>query len=119
MFFVSTWIVVPAQILRTNDRKTKGLRLYQQSTTLKFHDWNGLTTAPTLKIALDWTVFQQPSPNNDPPATMYMYFFFSIFTGSLIHEHYTRECEFGNFDNIKNKNNTKKQNNTKNTKTFG
>ena len=24
--------------------------------------------------------------------------FLSIFTGSLIHEHYTRECEFGNFD---------------------
>ena len=30
-------------------------------------------------------------------------FFLSIFTGSLIHEHYTRECEFGNFDKIKNK----------------
>ena len=28
-------------------------------------------------------------------------FFLSIFTGSLIHEHYTRECEFGNFDKIK------------------
>ena len=34
-------------------------------------------------------------------------FFLSIYTGSLIHEHYTRECEFGNFDKIKNKNNTK------------
>ena len=30
-------------------------------------------------------------------------FFLSIFTGSLIYEHYTRECEFGNFDKIKNK----------------
>ena len=30
-------------------------------------------------------------------------FFLSIFTGSLIHEHYTRECEFRNFDKIKNK----------------
>ena len=30
---------------------------------------------------------------------------------SLILEHYTRECEFGNFNKIKNKNNT--QNNTK------
>ena len=29
--------------------------------------------------------------------------FLSIFTGSLIYEHYTRECEFGNFDKIKNK----------------
>ena len=30
--------------------------------------------------------------------------FLSIFTGSLIHGHYTRECEFGNFDKkIKNK----------------
>ena len=35
-------------------------------------------------------------------------FSLSIFTGSLIHEHYTRECEFGNFDKIKNKNNTQK-----------
>ena len=30
-------------------------------------------------------------------------FFLSIYTGSHIHEHYTRECEFGNFDKIKNK----------------
>ena len=30
-------------------------------------------------------------------------FFLSIFTGSLIYEHYTRECEFRNFDKIKNK----------------
>ena len=29
----------------------------------------------------------------------------------LILEHYTRECEFGNFDKIKNKNNTKKHKN--------
>ena len=43
-------------------------------------------------------------------------FFLSILV-SLILEHYTREREFGNFDEIKNKNNTKKQNNTK--KTFG
>ena len=35
-------------------------------------------------------------------------FFLSIFTGSLIHEHYTRECEFGNFDKIKNKKDKKK-----------
>ena len=45
-------------------------------------------------------------------------FFLSFVTGSLIHEHYTRECEFGNFDKIKNKNNTKKQNNTKKHKNF-
>ena len=32
---------------------------------------------------------------------------------SLILEHYTRKCDFGNFDKIKNKNNTK------NTKSFG
>ena len=47
-------------------------------------------------------------------------FFLSFVTGSLIHEHYTRECEFGNFDKIKIKNNTKKNKTTqKNTKTFG
>ena len=44
-------------------------------------------------------------------------FSLSIFTGSLIHEHYTRECEFGNFDKIKNKNNTQKKH-TRNTKTL-
>ena len=36
-----------------------------------------------------------------------------FFLLSLIHEHYIWECEFGNFDKIKNKNNTKKQNNQK------
>ena len=40
--------------------------------------------------------------------------YLSIFTGSLIYEHYTRECEFGNFDKIKNKK-QKKKNNTKKT----
>ena len=44
-------------------------------------------------------------------------FSLSIFTGSLIHEHYTRECEFGNFDKIKNKNNTQKTH--KKHKNFG
>ena len=39
-------------------------------------------------------------------------FFLSLLV-SLKLEHYSRECEFGNFDKIKNKNNTK------NTKTFG
>ena len=34
----------------------------------------------------------------------------SIYIGSLIHEHYTRECEFGNFDKIKNKNTKKHKN---------
>ena len=42
----------------------------------------------------------------------------SIYTGSLIHEHNTRECEFGNFDKIKNKNKTKKQDNRKKHKNF-
>ena len=46
-------------------------------------------------------------------------FFLSIFTGSLIHEHYTRECEFGNFDKIKNKKHKKTKQHKKNTKTFG
>ena len=46
-------------------------------------------------------------------------FFLSIYTGSLILEHYTRECEFGNFDKIKKTKTTQKKNNTKNTKTFG
>ena len=45
-------------------------------------------------------------------------FFLSIFTGSLIYEHYTRECEFGNFDKIKNTKHKKKQNNTKKHKNF-
>ena len=35
--------------------------------------------------------------------------YLSIFTGSLIHEHYTRECEFRNFDKIKNKKHTQKK----------
>ena len=35
--------------------------------------------------------------------------FLSIFTGSLIHEHYTRESEFGNFDKLKNKKHKKKK----------
>ena len=34
-------------------------------------------------------------------------FFLSFVTDSLIHEHFTRECEFGNFDKIKKKNITK------------
>ena len=38
----------------------------------------------------------------------------SIFTGSLIYEHYTRECEFRNFDKIKN---TKTQKNKTTQKT--
>ena len=38
----------------------------------------------------------------------FLSFFLSIFTGSLIHEHYTRECEFGNFDKIKTKQHKKK-----------
>ena len=44
-------------------------------------------------------------------------FFLSINTGSLIHEHYTRECEFGNFDKIKKPKKTQKSKTTK--KTFG
>ena len=38
-----------------------------------------------------------------------MSIYLSIFTGSLIYEHYTRECEFGNFDKIKNKKKKKKK----------
>ena len=41
--------------------------------------------------------------------TLFLSFFLSIFTGSLIHEHYTRECEFRNFDKIKTKKNHKKK----------
>ena len=41
----------------------------------------------------------------------------SFVTGSPIHEHYTRECEFGNFDKNKKQKQHKKQNNTK--KNFG
>ena len=44
--------------------------------------------------------------------------YLSIFTGSLIYEHYTRECEFGNFDKIKKQKTQKKQNNTKKHKNF-
>ena len=50
-----------------------------------------------------------------PYKGMYLSIYLSIFTGSLIYEHYTRECEFGNFDKIKNKKHKKKQNNTKKT----
>ena len=39
-------------------------------------------------------------------------YFLSFVTGSLIHEHYTRECEFGNFDK-----NKKQKQHKKNTKT--
>ena len=46
-------------------------------------------------------------------ADFVLLYFLSIFTGSLIHKHYTRECEFGNYDKIKNKKNKKKQHNTK------
>ena len=49
----------------------------------------------------------------------WLFFFLSIFTGSLIHEHYTRECEFGNCDKMKNKNNTKNKTTQKTQKTFG
>ena len=45
--------------------------------------------------------------------------FLSIFTGSLIYEHYTRECEFRNFDKIKNKKTQKNKTTQKNTKSFG
>ena len=40
--------------------------------------------------------------------------FLSIFTGSLILEHYTRECEFGNFDKIKKTRTTQKTKQHKN-----
>ena len=45
-----------------------------------------------------------------------IYLYLSIFTGSLIYEHYTRECEFGNFDKIKNKKHTKKKQHKKTQK---
>ena len=45
--------------------------------------------------------------------------YLSIFTGSLIYEHYTRECEFGNFDKIKKQKTQKNKTTQKNTKTFG
>ena len=50
-----------------------------------------------------------------PISNSFLSFFLSIFTGSLIHEHYTRECEFGNFDKIKNKK-TQKNNKKKHKK---
>ena len=45
-----------------------------------------------------------------------VFFFLSLFTGSLILEHYTRGCKFGNFDKIKKQKQHKKtkQHNTKN-----
>ena len=42
----------------------------------------------------------------------------SIFTGSLIHEHYTRECEFGNLDKKIKKQKTQIKNKTKNVLKF-
>ena len=50
-----------------------------------------------------------------------VFFFLSFFLSllvSLILEHYTRECEFGNFDKINNKNNTKNKHKI-NTIAFG
>ena len=43
------------------------------------------------------------------------FFLFLLLLVSLKLEHYARECEFRNFDKIKNKNKTKKQSNTKKT----
>ena len=45
----------------------------------------------------------------------FLSFFLSIYTGSLIHEHYTRECEFGNFDKIKKQKQHKKNKTTQKT----
>ena len=45
-------------------------------------------------------------------------FFLSIFTGSLIYEHYTRECEFRNFDKIKNTKTQKNKTTQKKHKNF-
>ena len=39
-------------------------------------------------------------------------YFLSFVTGSLIHEHYTRECEFGNFDKNKKTKTTQKNKST-------
>ena len=61
---------------------------------------------------------------SSPGAKLFLFsFFLSFFTGSLIHEHYTREYEFGNFDKIKNKKHThtkkkKKKTHTKKHKNF-
>ena len=62
--------------------------------------------------------------NGFEPERLLYVFFLSNYTGLLIHEHYTRECKYENFDKIKKQKQHKKQNNTKkqknnNTKTFG
>ena len=65
--------------------------------------------------------FLKPQGLNYSPDVWYVAspFFLSFFLSflvSFILEHYTRECEFGNFDKIKKQKQHKKQNNTK---TFG
>ena len=50
-----------------------------------------------------WTGIQDLQVSLGGPLISFFLFYLSIFTGSLIYEHYTRECQFGNFDKIKNK----------------
>ena len=61
---------------------------------------------------MEWTKdkesFFRYWPRSYLSITPFLSFFLSFFTGSLIHEHYTRECEFGNFDKIKKKKKKKK-----------
>ena len=64
-------------------------------------------------------IIPNPLPSIIGMFACFLSFFLSIFTGSLIYEHYTRECEFGNFDKIKNTKHKKNKTTQKNTKTFG
>ena len=49
-------------------------------------------------VSVDTTILQTFLSASACTACTDMVFFLSFVTGSLIHEHYTRECKFGNFD---------------------
>ena len=76
--------------------------------------WGGLG-GTGLHVRNGWRKTAGHCPEWKPTTVIYL----SIFTGLLIYEHYTRECEFGNFDKIKNKKHKKNKTTQKNTKTFG
>ena len=63
-----------------------------------------ITALSLLFIVMSWTLTEIGA------------FFLSLLVRS--YEHYTRECEFGNFDKIENKNNTKNKTTPKKHKNF-
>ena len=70
------------------------------------------------KAPLPLRILRLVTSNFLPVENPTLSFFLSIFTGSLIYEHYTRECEFGNFDKIKNTKHKKNKTTQKKHKNF-